>query len=317
MRSKFFANFVQLTAFSKRYPLKLRVPAKTFLVGEYLALSGGPSLIATTLPHFELKADNWRGTNPFAKNSPGGKLWSREASKLEHVELKFRDPYEKAGGLGASSAQFGLLYAYLNRHRIADGFDYRELLEIYRQCAWEGVGQPPSGADLVAQLVGGVTYFDGRLFEAERLNWPFPDLVFTLVRTGFKVATHEHLKEKQNVPEERLRALVQEAKEALKDENSTQFSAAVENYGVALAQAGLLHGESAQLIEALRKANDELGLGVTAAKGCGAMGADIILVLHKVKQAAQLRGWFELRGLKICGTEKELSPTGLEIEELS
>lgn len=290
------------------------MPAKTFLVGEYLALSGGPSLIVTTTPRFELKTENSQGANPFHTESPGGKLWSQERAKLEDVAFKFSDPYSEAGGLGASTAQFGLLYAYLNRHKIADGINLKELLSTYLECAWNGEGHRPSGADLVAQLYGGITYFDGRLYEAERLEWPFPDLLYTLVRTGFKVATHEHLKAEIQAPEERLRALVQTAKTALKEENSTQFSRAVEDYGRVLAQAGLVHTESALLIEAINKASDELDLGVTAAKGCGALGADIVLILHKVKQAPQLRGWVELRGLQICGTEKSLSLTGLELE---
>ena len=38
--------------------MNIVIPAKTFLVGEYLALTGGPSIILTTTPCFELRQCN-------------------------------------------------------------------------------------------------------------------------------------------------------------------------------------------------------------------------------------------------------------------
>ena len=296
--------------------MKLSVPAKTFLVGEYLALSGGPSLVVTTQPRFELRVTEGASSqaNPFHPESPAGRLWAMEEAKLKDVKFEFKDPSGGKGGLGASTAQFGLLYSYLYRFKIAAGWNWAELLEIYRKCAWRGEGHPPSGADLVAQLNGGITEFDGRLFEAKAHSWAFPDLVFTLVRTGFKVPTHEHLAQELSIPEERLRVLSVGARTSLLEENATHLAENIEAYGRALAQAGFLSSQTKELLEALRKANDELNLGLMAAKGCGAMGADVVLVLHKPSRAPQMRGWFELRGLEICGTEKDLE-RGLEIED--
>src|SRR4051812_36096175 len=115
-------------AFSKEIPLKLSVPAKTFLVGEYLALSGGPSLVITTLPRFELETDPQALRNPFAFASPAGKLWESDPLK---PKLKFRDPFEEAGGLGASTAQFALLYAALRGKESVTNL--RDLLSTYRE----------------------------------------------------------------------------------------------------------------------------------------------------------------------------------------
>ena len=42
--------------------LRLSVPSKSFFLGEYLALTGGRTLLAATLPRFELPLDG-RGEN--------------------------------------------------------------------------------------------------------------------------------------------------------------------------------------------------------------------------------------------------------------
>jgi mevalonate kinase len=295
--------------------MKLSVPGKTFLVGEYVALAAGPSLILTTEPRFELHVHaGTSGENPFHESSPAGRLYAAERAKLADVAFEFRDPFAGRGGLGASSAQFALLYAYLHRHLVHEAWNWRELLTRYQACAWNGEGLPPSGADVVAQLAGAIVDFDGRLFTAQSFRWPFPELVFTLVRTGNKLPTHEHLRNELVIPVERLRGMVQAARTALSEENATGLSQAVSSYGQALAQAGFLAEETSQQLEALRRADAELELGVTACKGCGALGADVILILHKVKQASKLRGWLELRGLEICGTEASLTTAGLVIE---
>src|SRR5207237_74228 len=94
--------------------------------------------------------------------SPGGRLleWAR-AEGVAPIEIEFEDPHEGAGGFGASSAQFALLYralaerAGLEPSAPAAWRRYRQLTAV-----GAGEGLAPSGADLVAQWLGGICDFD-------------------------------------------------------------------------------------------------------------------------------------------------------------
>lgn len=295
------------------------VPGKTFLIGEYLALEGGPSLIVSTAPRFVLQAatiaakasSRSQRSLPFAPASPAGRLISRHAKSFSGTRFEFRDPHHGMGGLGASSAQFALLYTWLNKINIIEPseFDWLALLNEYRACAWSGEGTPPSGADVVAQLVGGISWFDGREHRARRLEWPFRDLSFTLVRTGVKLATHEHLKRSKAAPHEALRDLVGRVTDAFQNANADDFVASIQSAARVLSDAGLTARSTLGLLKAMRDAGD----WALAAKGCGAMGADVILVLHEAKRAADVERWVASKDLTVCGRLADLAP-GLMVQ---
>ena len=294
--------------------LTLSAPGKTFLVGEYLALSGGPSLVLSTGPRFELVASRHGArTAPFPKGSPADKFLEKNPGlHAEFPMLEFRDPHAGKGGLGASSAQFALAYI------LAKGWekfspatcDWKELLADYRSVAWSGEGSAPSGADVVAQLSGGVTWFDGTKHRAEVLEWAFPSLSFTLLRTGTKLATHEHLRTRQAAPQEALRHAVGEARNALETRDQTRLVGAVRQAGEALAESGLVAETTRELLSGI-KARPGLFL---AAKGCGALGADVVLTLHERSSGPEVEAWAGERGLEICGTESSLE-RGLRVTE--
>jgi mevalonate kinase len=302
-------------------------PSKTFLLGEYVALDGGPSILLTTVPRFQLKIHERKksrlafkfAAKPFAKvvkptfapQSPAGRFLSRQSAALsgrgELPKFEFNDPHHGKGGLGASSAQFALVYAWANRIENASAVHWALLLEEYRACAWSGEGTPPSGADVVAQLMGGICWFDGRALKTERLEWKFPTLSFTLLRTGTKLATHEHLKKTQAIPFEILRECVALGKTAFLENDEAKLVVAVERYAGVLAEAGLTASATLGLLRALRTQAS----GVRAVKGCGAMGADVIAVLHDRAATAGIAAWAESKGLELCGGEAELSKEGL------
>ena len=203
----------------------LSVPGKTFLLGEYVALDGGPSLLLSTEPRFELRIRP-RGPSqthaaptrlPFHPKSPAGLYYKRHRDDFDAWSYEFRDPNGGKGGLGASSAQFALLYSFHHDGEWASVSEtpWASLLRDYRECAWVGEGVPPSGADIVSQLSGGVTWFDGRTYMVESMPWPFSTLGFTLLRTGHKLATHEHLRTGAAAPHEVLRTMVSEARKAI------------------------------------------------------------------------------------------------------
>lgn len=285
----------------------LSCPAKTFLLGEYVALDGGPSLLLSTAPRFQLVVRSGvGGSHSWHPASPAGRLAERFSSELAGWSFEFHDPYAGKGGLGASSAQFALLYSFLNDWTAP--VDLQALLREYRECAWSGEGVPPSGADVVAQLTGGVTWFDGRSFQAERLSWPFPEIGFTLFRTGVKLATHEHLREGAVAPHSTLRTIVVEARKAFESADEMRLIEAVNACSLVLRQSGLTAPSTTDLLDQMRD-NHEL---FWAAKGCGAMGADVVLSLHARARADEVVRWAKGRGLEVCGSLDVLS-SGLEV----
>lgn len=306
-------------------PATISVPGKTFLVGEYLALDGGPSIILTTEPRFVLRATRSRGSgqakarrlpgagrpHTFAGASPAGRLFVRHEADFSGWSFRFEDPHRGAGGLGASSAQFLLMYNWLMKTTNLDPdlYDWERLLEEYRVCAWNGEGHPPSGADIVAQCAGGgVCEFDGRQLTVRRHGWKFPRLTFSLLRTGVKLATHEHLKRAKSAPYDSLREIVRQASLAFNDRDENALVKAVVHYGEILAASGLTAESTLGLLSALKSQVP----GALAAKGCGAMGADVVLVLHDRDKEAAITAWAGSKGLEICGSEKLLATTGLE-----
>ena len=292
---------------------RLSVPGKTFLLGEYVALSGGPSILAATGPRFVLEATKGTaaGAAAFSSASPAGKFLAKASPNLGGWSFRFSDPHKGKGGLGASSAQFALLYAFEKGFSslAPESFDWGALLDDYLACAWSGEGQRPSGADVVAQLCGGLTHFDGREKRARQLKWSFTNLTFTLFRTGAKLATHEHLKRHMLTPTDTLRESVHDATGAMETGDRELFVRAVREFSENLADAGLTAEATIRLID---DAEAKTGV-ILAAKGCGAMGADVVALFHDPSKTSEVLEWGKARGLSQCGSLDALSH-GLEAE---
>ena len=90
---------------------------------------------------------------------------------------------------------------------------------------------------------------------------------------GVKLATHEHLKRHQAAPQDILRACVGEAREAFASRNEDLLVAAVSRYASALFDTGRTAPHTVAILEKLLSEP-----WVRAAKGCGAMGADVVLI---------------------------------------
>src|SRR4051794_4338735 len=92
--------------------LVFSVPGKTFLAGEYLALSGGPSLVFASEPRFELSVTSGAGkAEGIHADSPAGLFIKKNQDYFKNFDLVFHDPYQGKGGFGASTAQFLGAYA--------------------------------------------------------------------------------------------------------------------------------------------------------------------------------------------------------------
>src|SRR3990167_644630 len=169
--------------------MKWKIPAKTFLVGEYLALTKGPAILLTTKPYFEVKLLEEKCLRNINQNSPAGKYWQCNGSK--EYGLEFYDPYHGVGGVGASSAQFlGALLA--SWHFKGENPSQTDILNTYQEFAYNGKGVMPSGYDVLTQNMRDCVYLNHGLEIYENYAWPFKSISFILVHTKNKLATHEH-----------------------------------------------------------------------------------------------------------------------------
>ena len=311
--------------------IKLSCPSKTFILGEYLAMTGGPALIACTEPRFEMTVSSTLADQSkiigVDASSPAGQFLSKFKCDFFYFDIDFKDPHKTRGGLGASSAQFAMLLALdcaikrsrqkeispellsaLSAFEAKDGFHY---LPIYRDCAWQGVGLPPSGADVMAQLSGGLSYVRSEENLIHSFNWDFPNIDFALVRTGHKVATHEHLKNIVDIPTAKLKNIADTAMQSLLLKDEETFIESLSNYADVLVEQNWV---AKYTVELLAKAKKNLPL--LAAKGCGAMGADILLLVYSKNNQEKVRSYLSTENLEIIGTSQNLS-AGLKLSQPS
>lgn len=344
-----------------------KIPGKTFMFGEYLALSGGPSLIVTTTPEFQASgsltlervsgqdsepvpgpadgmacsSDHSISGRPLMAHEPRGARAScssaTSASGFFHalspaglfirqkgIQLKnfhWTDPYNKKGGFGRSTAEF--LSVYLAHHYALQGKagsvltdltheglsffrklrkDYRDLHRnkhnnnLSNKLSNEGVGeqpsQCPSGADLVAQWMGGMSWVDPNRDDYQVLSWPWREYTFLIFHTGQKLATHDHLNSLEGGEWGPLEPTARSCFSDFLKKDFSSFAAGLNRYSDQLAAQQLAAPQVRQAVLQLRK-----DPRVRAAKGCGAMGVDTVLVLAKtvdqdaVRHLGRERGW--------------------------
>jgi mevalonate kinase len=257
--------------------LSFYIPSKTFLMGEYAVLHGGPALVMAHAPRFSVKiqADANGAVEGLHPMSPAGQWVRQNMAKFSGVKMSFVDPFAGKGGFGASSAQFVGAYAWSQLppgrwHEYA--VNPEDLWRAYKSLN-HGTGQPPSGADVTAQALGGVTIFQSSPFMAKSMAWPFENLVVVLARTGEKLPTHEHLRERLPVSDH-LIALSRMGTSAFAEGRAQDFINSFRAYGEELERLQLVTMNTRGLIA--QAASDR---SVIAVKGCGAMGADVLAVL--------------------------------------
>lgn len=275
------------------------IPGKTFLVGEYVALVGGPAIVVTTSPEFVLQTSDTKSIGTIHPKSPTGIWWQQ---RHPEIGLTFHDPYEGRGGLGASSAQF--IGAYLTScelHNIQPTLN--GLLANYYEASWSGKGLKPSGYDVIAQYTKGCVYINAQEDIIDSYSWPFSDLSFILVHTGNKLATHTHL-EASSLPSsvDTLTAIADKTVFAMKKRDSEGFIDCIQDFHQQLVLSNLVTEHSLALINNLQALPD-----VLAIKGCGAMGADVLLVITHHTKRARLMNHLQNDHLQILATEQNIT----------
>ena len=278
---------------------KWQIPAKTFLLGEYAALQNLGALIRTTTPCFELTLTHHAKLQGIHPDSPAGRWWT-EAHHKNHG-LHWYDPFNQRGGMGASSAQFIGAY-YATTYLRGQTYSLPEMLEAYWQCAWTGVGLRPSGYDVMAQSLYGCVSIHRQNARCDSLLWNFTDLDFILIHTGNKLATHHHLlKATLSKNMAHLDTLVSLAQQAFVETDSSMLITAVNAYHQALLQMNLVDTNTLQLMASLRHHPE-----ILAAKGCGAMGADVVLLLVKPMDVENLQRELSKMNLHVVATKSSL-----------
>lgn len=253
----------------------LKIPAKTFLVGEYAVLDPrGQALVLTHEPCFEVRTSATERI--FHPDSPAGLYQSRHPGAL--TALEFVDPFQGAGGFGASTAEF---LAVQEKPWSKETFlEYREL-----------TGGRPSGADLGAQMLEGIVLSEPGRAEFTSYDWPFEGLSLLWFRTPGKVKTHEHLNALKEANLSVLVDLSERCIESFLAQQSGPFVGSLNSFTQALAEMNL-QNEGALLL----RARFMKTRGVLAAKGCGAMGADVFLVLCEKSAQRQIQSEIESLG---------------------
>lgn len=291
--------------------IRLSAPSKTFLIGEYAVLVGGPALVVNTAPRFSFLATRLQSTaSPgsileagIAAASPAGQWLGQNAAQLSQWTLQFVDPHEGRGGFGASSAQFVFAHAFTtflqsSVSRAVAGYDLKTLWNDFQTLS----GGQASGADVLAQTVGGVALVDMQNVRAEAHAWPFADLGFAVARTNKKLPTHEHLSQLKREPLNHLLGPTQACVESFVSGGSERFVTDAKNFVQVLRSLKLQTEDTLALTTDL-----EQQPWCLLSKGCGALGADTILTLFAPTDRNVALAELKNRGLEVVASDSDLA----------
>lgn len=301
--------------------MRLACPGKIFITGEYSCISGGPALLGTVGPAFELFVEPISAVSgtprdrestapalafesPFHPNSPAGLLLRKYADDVKDQVFRWIDPYETAIGVGSSSAQFILSLAAIAKLREEPLPSPGDALRLYWNIVGDSQGTRPSGADVVAQWIGGPIVFRNEPFSADKLG-PWDDAsVFVLAHTGKKAKTHEQLASlrERGFPSafrpvlRSLDAVTKTAIAAWRIGDAKALGAALNDYQRVLTEGDLAAPQFTTKFTEVQK-----WPGVLGCKGTGAQGGDCLLFLvtptsyDSVADRIRAEGWSPIR----------------------
>lgn len=289
----------------------LSVGSKVFIMGEYLALNGGPALLASLEPRFELRIEKGEGLlNNISLESPAGIFYSKNQKFFSDYNIEFFDPFNGSGGWGASSAQYAMLAAFFYGQSTIQtdaqwNLDLQQIDKDYLKITSQNTaGLPPSGMDVMAQLRGGLVLIDRNKGRIENIVWPFNEISFLMFATGVKVPTHVHLNSLIEIPLVELSESVQKFNEALICNNQSALAESMNDFRSTLLNNNLEISTTTEWINKIKPIS-----GVLAVKGCGALGADVILLLvEKTKEVTIVNELKKMGVTKLVSKEQLTGP---------
>jgi mevalonate kinase len=289
--------------------ISMSLPGKTFLSGEYAVLQDAQALVLNTGPRFTFTARQASAADAegIPAGSPAGLWLAMHRQVWQGWQLEFNDPHHAAGGFGASSAQFIFAHTFTtflqaSVTRALAGLALHEMYEDYQ----ESTGGLGSGVDVLAQTVGGVAHVDRATLTSESRPWPFADLDFAIVRTKQKMPTHEHL---ANLPREALVVLREPALAVVESfsGSSYEFVQQVQRWSHALFELQLQAAKTTEMLDLLRAQP-----WCKACKGCGALGADTLLLLFAPADRPNVEAFVVQQDWPLVATSADLGP-GLQM----
>jgi hypothetical protein len=241
------------------------------------------------------------------EGSPAQRWIQQRRPLLEKWQIEFIDPYDGAGGLGASGAQFLLVHTLTTAlqssfEKSVTGLDLRAIWNDY-QVLSKNEG---SGADLLAQFAGGFAHIEMGALSVEAKAWPYPELGWCIVRTHQKVPTHEHLRALDRESMSLLKAPSMECVQAFLSGPSEVFLGHLKTFAARLRELGLQAPTTLSLVNLLEK--EEWCL---LAKGCGALGADTVMFFYPTPERERVNGFLKRQRLSVIATPADVS-YGLE-----
>lgn len=304
---------------------QLSCPSKTFLIGEYAVLDGGHGVVVSTGPRFrvdfkEVAKEEESYVKGLSPQGPPMDFLKDNLDIFSHFAMDMHDPHEHKGGFGWSSAQFLFLYMIKEWVRqakpdILPKIDRAALLEEFLAYSWDGDGWAPSGLDVLSQLEGKILFLqsprkiiDGKVAPIEFSeyhqikDWPFEDIQFVLLRTGKKVATHSHLSNLQGIRTSSLGKLAEESGKSLLDKDEEEFIRTINQYKNDLREQDLVDPASWNTQQELMQRPE-----VLAIKGCGALGADVLLVIVVTELLEDFLEFIEEEEFLVVGTSETIT----------
>lgn len=245
---------------------KLLIPGKTFVIGEYSALEGGAAIVFAHNPCFEATLS--QDKTFFHPDSPAGKILKSENVSPQFI---FNNPYLK-GGFGGSTAEFLAAYVFAKHNFSTLNINLKEVLNEYLHL-FAGKKIKPSGYDLISQFNGGFCAIKNAnvLFTKNIFLKTYKILLFT---TQQKVTTHDHLEKIESSDFKSLADISELIVNFWDQNNEESMLEGVNEFSKCLDYLGLVDEDTKNKLRFVKKIE-----GVKAAKGCGAMGADTILLI--------------------------------------
>ncbi|MCK6599731.1 MAG: hypothetical protein L6Q37_15300 [Bdellovibrionaceae bacterium] len=247
--------------------------------------------------------------------SPAGLFYAQIEKNLSEWEILFYDGYQRKGGFGASTAQFLGLFLFHQwlQGKTAGSLELKELIRVY----WKNqaskkkfpdnlnqVYKFPSGHDLLAQCFPGFHFIkknwtfenqnkkekfvDSSISDFEidigLLPWPFSGINLFLVFTGNKIPTHIHLEQLQNFNFDELLAVQEKIQFSFKNKLETEFIVNLKKWRELLNEKNFVCSATIELVKKL-----ESHAEILFAKGCGALGSDVLFVLGSATGTSKIK----------------------------
>jgi hypothetical protein len=132
-----------------------------------------------------------------------------------------------------------------------------------------------------------------------------------LLRGPVKVATHAHLQNLKLSDTSEFETLAYEAFESIILKNPDDFVESIVRFSALLRAHKLALPESIEIQDWLKKCPQ-----VMAVKGCGALGADVIMTVVPMKAAAAFQSYIAEKKLEVVSRLSQMS-VGLKVDEMT